>query len=106
MYYGEDLQTVENENNRRISPPENRGETELETEKDIEELLSESSQERYKKAVAFIKKTAGNLEINYLLECIFDRFSSKDNKKFEAELRIILGDQRLKNYKIISGEIE
>ena len=98
MYYGEDFQTVENENNRRISPPENRGETELETEKDIEELLSEASQERYGEAVAFIKKTADNLEINYLLECIFDKLSSKDNKKFEAELRIKLGDERLKNY--------
>ena len=98
MYYGEDFQTVENENNRRISPPENMEETELETEKDIEELLSEASQERYKKAVAFIKDTAGDLEINYLLECIFDKFSLKDNEKFEAELRIKLGDERLKNY--------
>ena len=81
-------------------------ETELETEKDIEELLSEASQERFVNAVEKIQNKIKEFDPTFLLECIWDKTKLEDYKKFEAELRIILGDQRLKNYKIISGEIE
>lgn len=103
MNYGTDYRIVEAENNRRLVPPEDELEEEA-TEKDIDDLLSDASQERYLEACKFIKDTVCNLEINYLLSCIYDAKTYEDNQKFEAELRIKLGDMRLKNYQIIDKE--
>jgi hypothetical protein len=96
MFYGKEYQTVEAENNRRLNPPEEIDCSE--TEKDLTELINEADNERYELVVKKIKETVSSFEISYLLECIWDKMKLDDYNNFEKELRIILGDCRLKNY--------
>ncbi len=87
MFYGKDYQTVEQENNRRINPPE---EIEESRKLDIAELLKVANKEKYENAKAYVKEKLSELPLSYQMECLFDGYKLVDYNKIENELREIL----------------